>query len=316
MVGSVGSEMKAGKMMTQIYLEAWDQFSAVPDEDVNEILSGAIDTHVHGFPDIRYRTSLIDTCKKAVEFGLKAIVYKCHYLPTPGVAWMTEQLVNEWAKQNGLKPLKVFGGIALNASVGGYNPFAVEVAVRYPGCKVVWTPTMDARHAVDMLARNKPGIYALDKSGGLLPEVLEVLEIIAGQKGKIAIAMGHISPQEMIQIAKEAKSKRIEVLIDHAFQREPTLFAPDELRTLTKLGAYIGMAAMTSKGDLATEAAEAIRQLGPEHVILQSDYGQAYSSLAPEGLKFFLREIMSHGFTKSQMKLMVQENPKKLLHIE
>ena len=77
-------------------------------------VAGAIDVHVHSFPDDRPRSiHAIDVAKLAKSRGMRAIVLKNHYDSTAGTAYLVRQVVPDF---------EVFGGIALNLTVGGINP--------------------------------------------------------------------------------------------------------------------------------------------------------------------------------------------------
>src|SRR5690606_31239739 len=88
---------------------------------------------------------------------------------------------------------QVYGGIALNQTVGGLNPYAVELALRMGG-RVVWFPTLASaahiRHhehhdtgfptsEVDL--RPNEIISILDESGAVLPQVRDILSVIAAE---------------------------------------------------------------------------------------------------------------------------------------
>ena len=68
--------------------------------------------------------------------------------------------------------LEVFGGIALNLTVGGINPAAVEHMTRVSGGwgRIVWMPTFDAENQVR--SRRRTGRSSrVARNGELLPEV-------------------------------------------------------------------------------------------------------------------------------------------------
>src|SRR5687767_2719493 len=88
-------------------------------------LKGAIDVHVHSYPDDRPRSiHAIDVAKLARTRGMRAIVLKNHWESTAGTAYLVRQVVPE---------IEVFGGIALNRTVGGINPAAVEHMTKVTG---------------------------------------------------------------------------------------------------------------------------------------------------------------------------------------
>ena len=76
-------------------------------------LTGAIDVHVHSYPDDRPRSiHAIDVAKLAQTRGMRAIVLKNHWESTAGMAYLVRQVV---------PGIEVFGGIALNRTVGGIH---------------------------------------------------------------------------------------------------------------------------------------------------------------------------------------------------
>src|SRR5438094_674346 len=73
--------------------------------------------------------------RRCWDAGLAGFVLKSHYVPTAErAAVVNEALGGE---------VQVLGALALNASVGGMNPLAVEIAAR-EGARILWMPTVDA----------------------------------------------------------------------------------------------------------------------------------------------------------------------------
>ncbi len=304
-----------GKMTVGTYLKAWDTLGFIQESDLDEITHGAIDTHVHAYPDVRVRPSIIDVAKRASVLGMAGVVYKCHFTVTAGAAWIVDQWVSEWCKERNLKPARVWGGMVLNSTVGGYSPETVEIVSRFPGAKVVWTPTLTGREHRERVGGEKGvGVYALTEHGELKPEVIQILDILSHSKQRVALAMGHVSPEETIAIAKEAKSKGVKVLVDHVLQRKPTVFTTEQIKLLSTF-AYIGFASTSSIEGLGSETAKLIEQVGPERTILQTDYGQIWSPLAPDGFRFLMREMLGQGFTKREVQKMVNDNPRDWLSL-
>lgn len=84
-----------------------------------------IDLHIHSDPDSMPRSvDALEACRIAQQRGLRAVVLKNHFEPTASLAWVAAQQT---------PGLQVFGGIALNRTVGGVNPAAVERMVRVKG---------------------------------------------------------------------------------------------------------------------------------------------------------------------------------------
>src|SRR5215470_11592102 len=83
------------------------------DNAVSRALDGAIDIHVHSFPDNAERS--IDALEVSIlsrARGMRGLVLKNHYDPTAGLAYMVRKQVSG---------LEVFGGVDLNLPVGGMN---------------------------------------------------------------------------------------------------------------------------------------------------------------------------------------------------
>src|SRR5215831_2570368 len=100
-----------------------------------EAIQGAYDLQVHVAPDvIERRTDDIDLAKDFLARGLRGFVLKSHYIPTAERAQVVARAV---------RGIEAYGAIALNHSVGGLNPVAIEIAGR-SGNKIVWMPTVDA----------------------------------------------------------------------------------------------------------------------------------------------------------------------------
>ena len=56
-----------------------------------------------------------------------------------------------------------------------------------------------------------------------------------------------------------------------------------------------------------------IRQVGVEHVILTSDFGQIANPEPVEGFAHYLEKLRSIGFTTDQLRAMIHDNPKRLM---
>ena len=104
-------------------------------DEIDHIVQGSIDTHVHSSPDVLPRKmDDLALAKAAAQAGLRGFVIKCHVSPTESRAYLVQQTVPE---------LQVCGGIALNFNTGGLNPHALSLSIQM-GAKIVWMPTVAA----------------------------------------------------------------------------------------------------------------------------------------------------------------------------
>jgi len=274
-------------------------------------LKGVIDIHAHSDPDDRPRSiDSIDLAKLAREHGMRGLVLKNHYEPTESVAYLVRKVV---------PGIELFGGIALNRTVGGINPVAVERMTRVKGGwgRVVWMPTFDAENQVRFSKENRPFV-SVSRNGELLPEVREVLQLIA--RNKLVLATGHSSPEEDLLLIRDAKRAGVDhIVVTHAML-PPVGMNLEQMREAARLGAYLEFVynALIGPNKVfdVTEYARAVRAVGPGHCILSSDLGQAGNPLHTDGLIAFFKALRSQGFSENEIDQMSKINPAKLLGLK
>lgn len=271
-------------------------------------LGGMIDMHVHAAPDVVARSvDGLDAVRLAQAGGLRAIVLKNHYEPTASWAYFAGKIV---------PGIEVFGGVALNRSVGGVNPAAVSRMARLPGGRgrIVWMPTFDAENQVRYSRESRPSV-AVSRDGHLLPEVVEVLDLI--REHGLVLATGHSTPAENRLLIREARKRGIErIIVTHAMLT-PVSMSVEQMKEAAGLGAFIefvynGLVG-ANRQFTPEQYAEAIRRVGPERCILASDLGQADNPLPVDGLRSFLEAMKKHGFSALEIRRMTVDNPARLL---
>src|SRR5713226_6083496 len=195
-----------------------------------QTLNGVVDIHVHSDPDSVPRSiDAIDIAKLARDRGIRCLLLKNHYEPTASLAYIVRKEV---------PGIELFGGIALNRTVGGINPAAVERMTKVKGGwgRVVWMPTFDAENQVRFSKENRPFV-SVSKGGQLLPEVNEVLALIA--KHKLTLATGHSTPQENLLLIRAAKDLGIDrIVVTHAML-PPVKMTIEQMKQATAMGAYL-----------------------------------------------------------------------------
>src|SRR5713101_246163 len=234
-----------------------------------QTLAGVVDIHVHSDPDSMPRSiDAIDAAKLARSRGMRALVLKNHYEPTASLAYLVRKEV---------PGIELFGGIALNRTVGGVNPAAVERMPRVKGGwgRVVWMPTFDAENQVRFSKENRPFV-SVSKNGQLLPEVKDVIALVA--KNQLTLETGHSSPEEGLMLVKEARRQGVQhIVVTHAMSPPVRMTIP-QMQEAARDGAYlefvygglIGANPAFKIGDFV----QAIRAIGPASCILSSDLGQ------------------------------------------
>jgi len=276
--------------------------------DPVRLLDGAIDVHVHSYPDDRPRSiDAIEVAKLAHERKLRAIVLKNHYDSTAGLAYVVRKVV---------PGIEVFGGVALNLTVGGINPAAVEHMAAVSGGfgRIVWMPTFDAENQVRTSKESRPFV-SVTRNGELLPAVRDVIAVVA--KRDLVLATGHSAPPEALLILREAKQQGVQRMIVTHAMNTPVSMSVAEMQEAAQLGAYIefvgGSLTAPDAGTRMNRYADAIRQIGPEFCILSSDLGQQGNALPPDGFGEFLVSLRRRGFTSQEVDRMAKQNPARLL---
>jgi hypothetical protein len=280
-------------------------------DDGTSLLAGAIDIHVHTTPDDRPRSlDAFEAARFAQARRMRAVVLKNHYESTAGIAFLVRKQV---------PGIEVFGGIDLNLTVGGINPAAVEHMTRVSGGsgRIVWMPTFDAENQVRFSKEKRPFV-AVSRNGELLPEVRQVIALIA--KHGLALATGHSSPSEGLLLLREAREQGVQrMVVTHAMLAPVQMDVP-QMQEAAKLGAFIefvgGSLASSDADGRMTRFADAIRRIGPASCILSSDLGQPGNPLPADGFAAFLAALRAKGVPEQDLGRMVRDNPARLLGLK
>lgn len=278
--------------------------------DARELVVGAIDMHCHHGPD-PHRARSVDAAEAVAEaegLGLRAVVLKSHAYPTGPVAILMQKTVER---------LRVYGGICCDFEVGGLNPAAVEVALR-TGAKVIWMPTFSSVVDRRKLGLPGPGIPLLGERERLVPAVEDILRL--AREHDAVVATGHVDLAEQFALVTAAQALGVKTVMTHALE---TLVGPDhrlaDVLALAGRGAVIEFTYLTCipGGIAATEAPEAFARammaVGPERVIMSTDFGQVGSPHPAEGMRMFIEEMLRWGVPATAIDVMARRNPARLL---
>ncbi len=278
-------------------------------------LAGVIDIHVHSDPDSLPRSiDAIDLAKLAKQRGMRGLVLKNHYESTAALAYVVRKEV---------PGIEIFGGIDLNRSVGGINPAAIERMVLMKGGwgKVVWMPTFDNENQVKASKEDRPFV-SVSKNGQLLPEVMEVIQLVA--KHQLTLETGHSSAADGLLIVHAARQAGVQhVVVTHAMS-DPISMTIPQMQQAAREGAYIefvyGATLPPNNGTPArlsmSDYAKAIRAVGPQSCILSSDLGQPGRPLHPDGLAQFYQALRKEGISQADIDLMSKINPARALGLQ
>ena len=142
--------------------------------------------------------------------------------------------------------------------------------------RIVWMPTHDSEHEVRYNKEQRPFV-AVSRAGTLLPEVLEVIALVA--QHDLTLATGHVTPEETLQILKAAKAAGCEAPHRHASAARSAVHVDVDRAAEGSRDSRRLHRAHRRGGDRGgrAEAARARRgeRIGGSHFIVGSDAGLA-----------------------------------------
>jgi hypothetical protein len=274
------------------------------------LLKGALDLHFHMDPWVPGAVTGqagIAEIRVARARGMRGLVIKDHNEPTAPLAYH-------------LRPefpgFELYGGFVLNRPNGGVNPAGVEfMATKIKGepGRIIWMPAGDTeKEARESKNPNRPFV-AVSRNGELLPEVKEVISIIATHG--LVVASGHIVPEDALMVFREAKRQGVQHMIaTHAFDLAGKMTV-EQMQEAAKLGAFIEF---DFRNTLEGGRMDAIRRVGPEFCFLSEFWTKVgppreYAGL--DGVGAFAEVMRAHGFTDRELDLLFKENTVKALGV-
>ena len=251
---------------------------------------------------------------------MRGIVLKEHNTETASWAYLVSQVVSG---------VEVYGGIVLNKAVGGINPVAVESMALTRGRlgRVVYMPTMDAE------VRNPPGsprAVPVSRNGQLLPEVLEVLKVVA--KYDLGLSTGHVSAEEALMVVKAAKDAGVKkIYVQHPNHGGDCLMSMAQMKEAVRIGALIEIVlsgeGFTGGGpkvinaenpvmDYGPQKLADIRELGPANIVISTDLGQPGRVNYAQAFQAAMSVLAKSGFSQAEIDMMTKQNPARFLGLK
>ena len=278
------------------------------EADGARLLKGALDLHFHMDPwppgALNGQAGIAEV-RVARSRGMRGLVIKDHNEPTAPLAYHLRQEI---------PGLELYGGFVMNRPNGGINPAGVEfMATKIKGepGRIVWMPAGDTAKEVRASKNPNGPFVAVSHNGELLPEVKEVISIVA--KHGLVIASGHILPEEALMVFREAKRQGAQHMIaTHAFDLAGKMTL-EQMQEAAKLGVFIEF---DFRNTLEGGRMDAIRKVGPQFSFLSEFWTKVsapkvYGAL--DGVGAFAEAMRAHGFTDRELDLLFKENPAKAL---
>jgi hypothetical protein len=297
-----------------------------PSEHARELVRGAYDVHIHVGPDVmRRRIDDVTLAGRFAEVGMAGFVLKSHYVPTAERAEVVRRA------HPGVDAL---GAVTLNASVGGMNPIAVEIAGR-GGARVVWLPTVDSANQRQCQAVEPEGatppmwaqlqddlraagmaadpVDVLAPNGEVTTRTRQVLRLIA--KHDMALATGHLHQDESAHVIDAAVEEGVRRIVVTHPEFTSQRIGVERQRELAAKGALLERCLTTPyTGKVEWDVwFHNIRAAGPENSVLSSDLGQPFNPPVEDGLALCADRLLAAGFSDDEVRVMAVHNSRWLV---
>jgi len=287
------------------------------EAQVQKLLEGSIDVHIHSGPDIFPRImNDLDLARMAKQEGMRAILIKSHVVITADRAEIASKETD----------FPVFGAIALNLPVGGLNLEAVEVALKM-GAKEVWMPTIHASHYVAQkdhvptlakaVKEGMKGLYLLNQDGSLREELYSIFKKIA--EYDVALGTGHITLQEAKKVIEEAAKVGVKkIIVTHPLATFVNYTAEDMKWCLDHGAMYLEHVFNDVTRQVAypitqKAIADAIRAIGAKHILMSTDSGQWLNPIPAQSMGIYIKDMLDLGISAADIRMMVSTNPERML---
>jgi len=300
-------------------------FGAFRDLTGLELIEGAVDLHVHSYPELGLALPAacddLTLIRLAQAYGLAGVVLKSVVFPTASVAHYLNRV------QSGVQ---VIGSITLNEVVGGVCATSVELAARQ-GARMVWFPHWSAandqqnmgfsRHTLFPRvprAASLPAIRVTTDDGSLTKSASEVLEVI--REYGLAFASGHVDPRESLALFKAARAMGVRsYILTHPLHGQIRADTSLQLAAV-ELGAMIEHVMLgcmpTSWRIDPKDMLAAITAVGFDHVVISSDAWRAHNPPGPELLRMAGLTFLELGVSPANVRKMVVDNPRRVVELD
>ena len=297
---------------------------APASSEVDELMVGGIDVHIHSnphtFPQI-HAQDVIALQQQAQQAGMRALIIKDIGVSTTGAAYVVSRLGSG---------IPVFGAHVMNLATGGINPRGVSIALQHgDGAKVIHFPTGDTLNHFNYRKKFYAGVnipltedqaITVVRDGRLIPEVKEVIALV--KEHGAYLATSHLSAAESHLVVKEAKDQGLDrIILSHA-RWAMTGLRLDDLKHFAALGCLIEFeyCLLTAlmyfvHGETPQdprETVKTIKEVGVDTCFISSDLGQLYSPLPVDGMRTFVAVLRRCGITADEIRTMFHRNPARI----
>ncbi|MGG4129055.1 DUF6282 family protein [Paenibacillus illinoisensis] len=314
----------------------------------DELLIGAIDSHVHAGPVLNSNPGHLDpiqVAQEAAAAGMRSIVYYDVFGWASGMAWVVNRHV---------PGIHTYGGYLMNSCHAGMNPRSVKTALHMEeGCRFISFGSHCTRHSAERESTLIDGKLVPFKDAypkfvekelsvatsipleGPVPEALDEILSMVAEHPEVYLNTGHVSLPEALRLLDLAEQYGIaKVLIAHPVRGQMTI---DEQKSAAARGAfleaclvdwlypdvprthyyvereYMDMGAELGRFSNATKWMNTIREVGIDQFVLGTDYGIRAASTPVQGMRTMIASMLDYQFAPDDIYRMVATNPARLI---
>src|SRR5437879_1014666 len=210
---------------------------------------------------------------------------------------------------------------------------ALDIAGRL-GTRVCWLPSVDNANELENVAGQRDesklpywmsiaremralgiagSFLSVTEDGQVTQATRQCLEIVA--KHDMVLATSHIRPSEVLPVVNAAHEVGVNRIVITHPEFPTTLLSIAQQQELARLGVFFERCFTTpNTGKIPWAQVFAnIRHVGPASTILATDLGQTTAPYPDEGLGMFMARLLDNGFTESEVRMMVRDNPAQVL---
>ena len=282
-------------------------------------LKGICDMHVHTNPDLRTRAyNDLQLADAAVRVGARAIVIKSHLGFTVNRAAIANEYVKRVYGEN--TGFTMYGGVVMNKVIGGVNPEAVEKGLKL-GAKEIWLPTQSAKRHLEKMGQNPADGIELVRDGKVIPELIDVFKLVKDYD--VALGTAHVSPEEAFTVVEAARNAGVKkIIITHPEWWVCDYSIEDQIRLVKDYDVILERCYAQNMGKgqpyhlNLKENAELIKEVGYEHVMVDTDGGQVENPDWEIEMYEYMHYLVEYGIPIEHVYHMAKTIPYRLLGIE
>lgn len=278
------------------------------------MIQGIIDLHYHSGPDVKPRKlNDLELMEQGVALGARGVVIKTHFSPTAGRAALVNQIKKEKYPKS---EFELFGSVALNRSMGGLNPYALETELKM-GAKVVWLPTVDSENEFQKMGRS--GGIRLVENGRAVPELMPIFELIRDYDA--CLQTGHVNAEECFPIVEAARSAGVQkIVVTHPEYHIVGMTLTQQKQIVRDYSVYLEREYAQPVGNRFVcnlpSNVEAIQAIGADYIILATDSGQVNTPFWKDAVRESIDYYRNAGISESDLRAMLVTNPGKMLGLD